>query len=407
VAFAMTARRAIDRRHRGSLGRGAAATLAAGTLLASMALAAAAAGEEGREAELGRLREAISDSRERVGKHERRERELFERLEEIDRSLERTRAKVAIAKGDAKQAEAALAKLEGQRAKISARLAQTQRSMAVRAVALYKTGEIGPLRLVFSSESLPELITRTSVLRTILEYDADLVDRFRDEREELEATERLARKALTRRDESAEQLRERSQELAEERQKKRVLLTSARKDRGSERALLVELEKAARALEETLLALGDEPGSGGEGLANANFAARRGTLPVPVSAGITQRFGRVVDAEYQTQTVRKGVEFGASAGDSVQAVAFGEVRFAGWFRGYGKIVILDHGDRYFTVSGHLAEISVGVGDMLDVGEPLGSVGETGSLTGPSLYFELRHGSEPIDPAEWLALGQRS
>ncbi|MBW2273739.1 MAG: peptidoglycan DD-metalloendopeptidase family protein [Deltaproteobacteria bacterium] len=376
-------------------------------LLASLALGSADAQEEGREAELGRLREAISDTRERVGKHERRERELFERLEEIDRSLERLRAQVAIATGDAKEAAAALLRLEGQRTQIAARLAQTQRSMAIRAVALYKTGEIGPLRLVFSSGSLPELITRASVLRTLLEHDSNLVGRFRAERAQLEATEREARQALTRRDETAEALREHTQELAAEKDKKSVLLASARKDRGAERALLVELEKAARALEETMAALGDEPGRRGRGLENADFASRRGSLPSPVAAGISQRFGRVVDAQYQTETIRKGVEFAAAPGDSVRAVAFGEVRFAGWFRGYGKIVILDHGDRYFSVMGHLAEIFVEVGTMLDTGETLGSVGETGSLKGPSLYFELRRGSEPLDPAEWLELGQRS
>jgi septal ring factor EnvC (AmiA/AmiB activator) len=381
--------------------------LGAGSLLASLAFFSAAAQDGDREAELGRLREAIGETRERVGQHERRERELFERLEEIDRSLERLTAQVAIAHGDAKEAAAALVMLEGQRAKISARLAQTQRSMAIRAVALYKTGEIGPLRLVFSSGTLQELITRASVLRTLLEHDSGLVGRFREERVELEATEREARQALTRRDETAEALRLRSRELAAEKEKKTDLLASVRRDRGSERALLVELEKAARALEETMAALGNTPGRRGTRLEGANFASHRGSLPSPVEAGISQRFGRVVDAEYQTATLRKGVEFAAAPGDSVRAIAFGEVRYAGWFRGYGKIVILDHGDRYFTVMGHLAEIFVEVGDMLDTGETLGSVGETGSLTGPSLYFELRLGSEPLDPTDWLELGASS
>jgi len=82
------------------------------------------------------------------------------------------------------------------------------------------------------------------------------------------------------------------------------------------------------------------------------------------------------------------------------------VRFADWFRGYGKLVILDHGDDYFSVSGHLAEILVGVGDRVSEGQPIGSVGETGSLSGPSLYFEIRRGAEPLDPAEWLNLRAR-
>ncbi len=86
----------------------------------------------------------------------------------------------------------------------------------------------------------------------------------------------------------------------------------------------------------------------------------------------------------------------------MRSVSIGEVRFAGWFRGYGKIVILDHGDQYFTVSGHLSEIFVEVGDVVDEKTTIGSVGETGSLSGPNLYFEIRRGSEPLNPGDWLA-----
>ena len=95
-------------------------------------------------------------------------------------------------------------------------------------------------------------------------------------------------------------------------------------------------------------------------------------------------------------------EFEAEGGESVRAVAPGAVRFAGWFRGYGRLVIVDHGDDYFTVVSHLEDTFVAVGDVVAEGDTLGSVGETGSLTGPSLYFEIRRGSEPLDPADWLA-----
>jgi septal ring factor EnvC (AmiA/AmiB activator) len=117
---------------------------------------------------------------------------------------------------------------------------------------------------------------------------------------------------------------------------------------------------------------------------------------------VLRGFGRVLDAEYRTETFRKGVDFAADAGEPVRAVAPGEVRFAGWFRGYGRIVILDHGGGYFTVSGHLDQIEVEVGQQLAAGAEIGSVGETGSLSGPRLYFEIRRGAEPLDPALWLA-----
>jgi septal ring factor EnvC (AmiA/AmiB activator) len=117
---------------------------------------------------------------------------------------------------------------------------------------------------------------------------------------------------------------------------------------------------------------------------------------------VAQGFGRVVDADFGTQTFSAGVVFEVPLGTPVLAVAPGVVRFAGWFRGYGQLVILDHGDRYFTVSGHLGELEVEVGDDVASGDAIGTVGETGSLSGAKLYFEIRQGSEPLDPGEWLA-----
>ena len=114
--------------------------------------------------------------------------------------------------------------------------------------------------------------------------------------------------------------------------------------------------------------------------------------------------GRIRDAEFQTETFRKGIEFGTRLGDPVYAVADGVVRFAGWFRGYGRIVIVDHGGDYFTVCGHLDEVAVAPGDAVREGDVIASAGETGSLAGPKLYFEIRRGSEALDPARWLRGG---
>ena len=134
------------------------------------------------------------------------------------------------------------------------------------------------------------------------------------------------------------------------------------------------------------------------------FASLRKQLTPPVVAPIARGFGRVVDRDYQTETLRSGVEYDAPAGARVGAVAAGVVRYAGWFRGYGRMVILDHGDSYFSVSAHLAEMQVEVGDDVERGAAIGEVGETGSLGGAKLYFEIRRGGEALDPADWLATG---
>jgi septal ring factor EnvC (AmiA/AmiB activator) len=172
-------------------------------------------------------------------------------------------------------------------------------------------------------------------------------------------------------------------------------------DRAGQRAALVELERAARALEETLA--GFEAGAAGPELPapEVGFASLRHRLPAPVDAPITRGFGREVDPEFRTETFHAGVVFAAPPGAPVSAVAPGRVRYAGWFRGFGRIAILDHGDGWFSVSGHLDEVVVAAGDGVGAGQRIGTVGETGSLAGPRLYFEIRHRGEAVDPAEWL------
>ncbi len=374
-------------------------------LLAALALCAsggaARAADEADEAasELEALRGAIESSRERVGEFEKSERDLLEVLEGIDREATRLRAEVRSARRKAAAARQALDEIQPKVESASARLERTRAAMRVRAVALYKAGEMGPVRVLFSSASVQDLLVRASSLRRLLDHDADLVGRYDRDLAELEEVARVAREAQAARESALADLAERERGLEAERVVKGELLARARNDRTRERELLVELERAARALEEKLETLSARSGDGFEG---TGFSALAGQLPLPVRARIVAPFGRVVDAEFGTETFRKGVEFGAPAGDSVTSVAPGAVRFAGWFRGYGRIVIVDHGEGYFSVSGHLDEVFVEAGDLVGRGDTLGTVGETGSLSGPSLYFELRASGEPLDPEGWFA-----
>ena len=366
------------------------------TLDVGVAFGAESEGEQLRE-----LRERILEVRERVGVHEREERAIFDVLFDLDQTIDRLTVQVREAKRAADTARTKLAGTEERVARATAELERTRTAMSRRVVGLYKTGEVGPLRVLFSSASLPELLTRASFLRKVLEHDSNLVDRFRREYAVLETARKEARESAIERDATAERLETRTLSLGYERKSKATLLARVRDDRAMERAVLVELERASRALEEKLVALGESGPGDGSDFSNANFHALQGKLSPPIRGAIVSNFGVAIDAEFHTETFKKGVEFGAELGETVRAVAFGEVRYAGWFRGYGKVVILDHGDQYFTVSGRLGDIHVEVGQSVDQGDKLAASGDTGSLSGPSFYFEIRHGSEPLDPAQWL------
>jgi septal ring factor EnvC (AmiA/AmiB activator) len=355
------------------------------------------------------LRDAIGHSRERVGEHEAQERALLERIEEVDAKLDALSVQQASAQAEATRTQLELDEMQERTSQLAARLEQTRRSLAARAVALYKQGEIGTVRVLFSSDSLGEMLSRWASLRTLVRTDAALALRFRDEHAAHAALLGEVASAAERSQAAAVSLGRRKSEVAAERAHKRRLVAGVHADRVLERSLLVELERAARTLEETLQAFSASgAGPAAPSVAfESNFEEQRGSLPAPVSAPLRSHFGRVVDAQFQTETFRRGAEFAADSGDSVRAIAAGVIRFEGWFRGYGKIVVIDHGSDFFSVSGHLSTIFVKLGSRVEAGDTVGTVGETGSLAGPGLYFELRRGGEPLDPELWLRLGSQN
>lgn len=387
-------------RRRGTRSRSHAA-LALGAWVAAL-LAPGATAAAPRSKELEALRSAIEERREAVAAFEREERGLFDAIEAVDGAIRAARAELSRAAAEAEAAREAASALEARSADLEERLDRTREALARRAVALYKAGEVGPVRLVFAPGSLRDRLGRIQVLQRLMDHDGRLLARYDAEYAALERARTEARAAAEQAERARADFRARRAGLERERAAKRDLLADVRRDRARERAVLNELEAAARALEETLAHLRELPEPVAPDPATG-FARLRGRLDAPVVGPVLRRFGRLVDAEFRTETFRKGIDFGVETGDPVYAVAAGSVRFAGWFRGYGNLVILDHGDDYFTVSGHLDEILVEVGDRVAAGDRIALAGETGSLTGPRLYFEIRKGGEALDPGGWLRL----
>ena len=367
---------------------------------ASAAPDSPAAGESA--ASLERLRREADARRARVEAYARQEQGLLDTIDGIDRAASGLAADLSTARREAGAAAAAQAALEERLRGLEEESAATRRALADGMRRLYREGRSRTLRLLSGAESLRDLLGRVRAARRAVERDALLLARARAEREALGRARTPVAEAARTREQALARERARSRALEEERAAKGEVLAALREGGARERSALAEIEASARALEEALAGLGAAPSA--RAAPAAPLTALRGRLRAPVAAPISRGFGRVVDAEFRTATFRKGIDFAAPAGAPVRAVATGGVRFAGWFRGYGKMVIVDHGESYFTVYAHLDEIQVGVGDEVEAGRTLGTVGDTGSLSGPLLYFEVRHGSEPLDPARWLAGG---
>jgi septal ring factor EnvC (AmiA/AmiB activator) len=135
---------------------------------------------------------------------------------------------------------------------------------------------------------------------------------------------------------------------------------------------------------------------------SANFAQLKGKLSLPVQGAVTARFGSPRRGDGGAGPTWKGVFVKAPAGAPVRAVGDGQVVFADWLRGFGNLLVIDHGDGYLSIYGNNEALLRNAGDRVAVGDTVASVGNTGGSETPGLYFELRFQGRPFDPLGWVA-----
>ncbi len=172
-----------------------------------------------------------------------------------------------------------------------------------------------------------------------------------------------------------------------------------RRERALRERALRELEQAARRLQDVITGSEEdrEPVREGE----PGFAAASGSLDPPVAGRIVSGFGVHRHPDLDVEVHRPGIDIAAPPGAEVRAVASGTVLYADGLSGYGKLLISDHGQRYFTVYGHLSKLEKAVGDRVGRGERIAWIGDR-AWSGPSrLYFEIRKEGKPVDPAPWF------
>ena len=125
---------------------------------------------------------------------------------------------------------------------------------------------------------------------------------------------------------------------------------------------------------------------------------------MPVKGKIINLFGPYKNKKFNIINFRSGIDISADKGQPVKAVYSGKIIYARWFNDYGNMIIIDHGNSYYTLYAHLAKMLKITGDRVKTGDVIATVGETGSLSGPKLHFEVRHHGKPQDPLNWLKRG---
>ena len=289
--------------------------------------------------------------------------------------------------------------------------------------AMEENGNFGFLALVLNAGSLGELLTAMDDIGEIMESDRRLEDEYiaaREHTEEVKAEyeaykEELEAKQATLRaeqvelqrqiDEATELITKLAEDIegnAEELAKLQAAQDEAQKEIDQKVAEL-ERQRAEEEERRRQEAAANKPSNGGGGGSSGGTVTGTGsfTWPCPSCTYITSRVGYRWHPVSGQWKYHSGLDIGAAYGASIVAADGGTVTIAGVNGGYGNCVMIDHGNGYYTLYGHMSSIAVSVGQSVSKGATIGYVGSTGVSTGPHLHFEIRQGTTILDPENWF------
>lgn len=353
-------------------------------------------GSDSKKDQIRQLETDLSREKEHYMKFDLKEKNILEKLSTLEkaiaekrRSMGELREKIRINRNELRRQQKILSKQKHTLRTLEGRISK-------RIVFFYKYSKRGYGQILATSRDLNQLRRRMKYLNIFMNEDYRTMRQMADEQleykrklyvtsekiAELKSIERLERDKLL--------------SIKKDVEKKVILLTKIHKEKEFYETAVKELERAAQRLKETLLEL--EKDQEKKKPLPSGFADLKGRLPPPFDGKIVR-----LDKKARAEIVdtHKGVYIEGPLGAEVKAIFAGRVDFSGRLKGYGEIIVINHGSRFFTISAHLLRRTRKEGEMVDKGDVIGLLGQIDSRIGPRLYFEIRKAGVNLDPLRWL------
>ena len=322
--------------------------------------------------------------------------EASQGLRRVETALAETHRRLDLLQEEREELGDVIVTLERRRDLLEAERADQVEALNIQLDALYRLGQSPQLKLLLNQDD-PARLDR---LQHYLNHLSRARNARLDELARLDTALGETRRKLDARGERldalATELAARSSDLAEQMRERAALVADLDSRYASEQVRLTELEQDRAHAERVLRQVQEELARLERPPPSTAIEQTRGDLPWPVQGNVASRF-RAGDGVH-----RNGILIQAAEGTPVRAVHAGRVVFADWMRGFGNLLIIDHGDQVMTLHAHLQQFGVQVGQAVSRGDVLGAVGNSGGHQRPALYFEVRRGGDPIDPQSWIA-----
>ncbi|MBU0479820.1 MAG: peptidoglycan DD-metalloendopeptidase family protein [Proteobacteria bacterium] len=367
------------------------------------------------QSKIQRVQEDIEDHKGLVRESRDKEINLLNQLEKIDQDLARGRKNLQDLKDDLTAQEKLINQKTEELTRVIDEKEKIKDHVRNRLVSFYKMGDIGLMNVTFSASSLPDLLSFKEYFHSLIQYDQKVIEGYREKvlaliaiREELKQGKEEMLKVIVK-------VKNQESMLSEIRRERMTLLARINTEKKLYQRALEEMEEASEGLTKTLASLREElvetrskarkkffsspkkrrPGSG------TDLAQMKGRLVPPVRGSVSTLFGKNSKGRFGLTTFANGIDIKTVSGSEVLAVYDGKVVYSGQLRGYGNLIIIDHGQQYYTLVSRVAELYKKEGEEVKTGEVIGLMNDQGGLLGEGLHFEIRHGTEPQDPLEWL------
>ncbi len=365
------------------------------------------------EQSLESTRSQIKANRKKIKEIQTQEGNILAKLELLEKDIDNTQRLIKRLDKGLLQLIHLVDSLSGSLGATEGQLSNHREVMMKRLRFIYKQGQFSMLETLLLAPSLTDFYKRFKFFKILTDRDRDRLRGIDREKTQLE-TERtlLDSHRLKMQDIRSEQAEE-IEALLKSQSARKTIFENLKEKRASHEKLIKEFVKKENELEGLLVILEKSRKEAAERLKRrgkvdfgSEFSQYYKKLPWPVQGQILNQFGPIRHPKFATVTFNKGIDIRAGEGAPVTSIAKGEVVYTGWLRGYGKIVLLDHSGGFYTLYGNLGEILVDKGTQVNSGGVIGAVGDTGSLEGFKLHFEIRMGKDSLNPLEWLTSSQQ-
>ncbi|HLC15298.1 MAG TPA: peptidoglycan DD-metalloendopeptidase family protein [Thermodesulfovibrionia bacterium] len=363
--------------------------------------------------ELNEIHNSLEQEKGKLKSFQRRQSNVLDELEQINRELDSRTKEIQAYTKQLYTIEASKVKLEHEISELNEKLNSRQKVYKERLEQLYKQYKGRSLSILINSDDYTELIKRVRYLDYLVRFDSSVMETYSKKKKTLIAKKETLKEQYRLLDIVKKQLVTKQTILYKEQERKFSLLDQIQREKSLQEGLVTDMEMSAQQLIHELQEKQRKTVVKPKKVEKAKtepkkivrkvpyFETLRGNLPWPVEGELISALGTQADAIYNVPMLKNGVLIEAEFGQVVRTVGKGVVVYADWFKGYGKLFIVNHGGGYHSLYGQLNDIFLKPGEKVDAHQEIGRVGEAEILNKTGLYFEIRYKGKPQDPVTWL------